>query len=262
MFHKTEDTMISSLQWRAAALLVFGVIASTTLPPASAQTYPTKPVQLVVAFPPGGVGDIVARAGSDKLARALGQAVNVETRPVPRGVTGPKSVMLAAQYGFALLADNTREIAVNRTLGPKLPAEPKRPLKPVALFQPSMGAFIGRFANRIAKGRFPLEGKEYQLALNNGPNSLHGGEKGSRFQVFGAKQLSDSSVEMTHIFEDGEENYPGTLPCASSIRSQTTTSLRSIMPRSPSTRPRSPTSRPTPSSTSAAAEIPRSAAMF
>jgi aldose 1-epimerase len=78
--------------------------------------------------------------------------------------------------------------------------------------QASMGAFIGRFANRIAKGRFTLEGTEYQLALNNGPNSLHGGEKGSRFQVFEAKQLSDSSVEMTHIFEDGEENYPGTLP--------------------------------------------------
>ena len=57
--------------------------------------------------------------------------------------------------------------------------------------QASMGAFIGRFANRIAKGRFTLEGKEYQLALNNGPNSLHGGEKGSRFQVFGAKQLSE-----------------------------------------------------------------------
>ena len=78
--------------------------------------------------------------------------------------------------------------------------------------QASMGAFIGRFANRIAKGRFTLEGKEYQLALNDGPNSLHGGEKGSRFQAFNAKQLSESSVEMTYIFEDGEENYPGTLP--------------------------------------------------
>src|SRR3954447_10734730 len=70
---QTEETMISSLQWRAAAFLVLGVIASTALPPALAQTYPTKPVQLVVAFPPGGVGDIVARAVSDKLARALGQ---------------------------------------------------------------------------------------------------------------------------------------------------------------------------------------------
>lgn len=78
--------------------------------------------------------------------------------------------------------------------------------------QGSMGAFIGRYANRIGKGKFTLEGKEYQLELNNGPNSLHGGKKGSRFVVFDAKQLSDSSVEMTYTFKDGEENYPGTVP--------------------------------------------------
>jgi len=78
--------------------------------------------------------------------------------------------------------------------------------------QASMGAFIGRFANRIAKGHFTLDGKEYQLALNSGPNTLHGGEKGSRFQVFEARQLSPTSVEMTHVFRDGEENFPGTLP--------------------------------------------------
>lgn len=76
----------------------------------------------------------------------------------------------------------------------------------------SMGAFIGRFANRIAGGRFTLDGQEHQLALNNGPNSLHGGKDGSRFQVFAARQLSPSSVEMTHVFRDGEESYPGTLP--------------------------------------------------
>ena len=78
--------------------------------------------------------------------------------------------------------------------------------------QASMGAFIGRFANRIAKGRFTLDGQEHQLTLNDGPNSLHGGEKGSRFRVFDAKQLSPSSVEMTYVFRDGEEGYPGTLP--------------------------------------------------
>src|SRR4051795_2965874 len=71
---KTEDIMMRSLRSCAAALFAFGVVASTIVPPASAQTYPTKPVQLVVAFPPGGVGDIVARAVSDKLAGALAAA--------------------------------------------------------------------------------------------------------------------------------------------------------------------------------------------
>lgn len=78
--------------------------------------------------------------------------------------------------------------------------------------QASMGAFIGRYANRIGASKFTLEGKEYQLAANNGPNSLHGGAKGSRFQVFNARQLSPSSVEFVYVFKDGEENYPGTLP--------------------------------------------------
>src|SRR3954465_8539905 len=114
---KTEETMISSLQWRAAALLVLGVIASTALPPALAQTYPTKPVQLVVAFPPGGVRDIVSRAVSDKLARALGQPVNVENRPGSAGLIGTQSVMRAAPDGYTLLSDQTTEIVVNRALG-------------------------------------------------------------------------------------------------------------------------------------------------
>lgn len=78
--------------------------------------------------------------------------------------------------------------------------------------QPSMGSFVGRYANRIGNAKFTLEGKEYQLAANNGINSLHGGAKGSRFVVFNARQLSPSAVELSYVFKDGEENYPGTLP--------------------------------------------------
>jgi aldose 1-epimerase len=78
--------------------------------------------------------------------------------------------------------------------------------------QPSMGAFIGRYANRIGNAKFTLDGVEYALANNNNGASLHGGAKGTRFQVFSARQLSDSAVEMMYVFKDGEENYPGTLP--------------------------------------------------
>ena len=86
--------------------------------------------------------------------------------------------------------------------------------------QGSMGAFIGRYANRIGKGQFSLDGKSYQLAINDlstppappRQNTLHGGKKGSRFVVFDARQLSPSSVEMDYVFKDGEENFPGTLP--------------------------------------------------
>jgi aldose 1-epimerase len=77
--------------------------------------------------------------------------------------------------------------------------------------QGSMGAFVGRYANRIGGAKFTLEGKEYQLAKNNGENSLHGGQKGSRFCVYDAHQINDASVEMFYTYKDGEENYPGTL---------------------------------------------------
>lgn len=78
--------------------------------------------------------------------------------------------------------------------------------------QGSMGAFIGRYAGRIARGRFVLEGEEHRLTLNDGPHSVHGGAKGSRFQVFAVRQLAGDSVEMRHTFADGEEGYPGALP--------------------------------------------------
>jgi len=72
----------------------------------------------------------------------------------------------------------------------------------------SFGAIIGRFANRIAKGHFTLDGREYQLPINNGPNHLHGG-RGTQFLVFDARQLDDRTLELTYTFKDGEEGYPG-----------------------------------------------------
>jgi aldose 1-epimerase len=76
---------------------------------------------------------------------------------------------------------------------------------------PSVGAFVGRYAGRIENARFNLGGKEHQLAANNGPHCLHGGLRGSRFQVFDAVQHDPSSVEMRYVFADGEEGFPGAL---------------------------------------------------
>lgn len=81
--------------------------------------------------------------------------------------------------------------------------------------QASMNAFIGRFANRLGGGVLKIDGKEYKLAINDGggrQNTLHGGTKGSRFLPFDAKQLSPDSVQMTLLFKDGEEGFPGDLP--------------------------------------------------
>ena len=79
---------------------------------------------------------------------------------------------------------------------------------------PYFGGTIGRYGNRIAKGKFALDGKEYQLFLNNGPNSLHGGQVGFNRRVWKAEELKDkdgAAVRFSYLSKDGEENYPGNL---------------------------------------------------
>lgn len=77
--------------------------------------------------------------------------------------------------------------------------------------EPYFGAVCGRVANRIAKGRFTLEGKEYWLAVNNGLNALHGGIKGFNAVVWDVKKVAENSIELFYLSPDGEEGYPGNL---------------------------------------------------
>ncbi len=74
------------------------------------------------------------------------------------------------------------------------------------------GAMIGRYGNRIAKGKFSLNGKEYQLAINNGPNALHGGPGGCDQVYWNVTPVKENnSLKMTYHSADGEEGYPGNL---------------------------------------------------
>nr|WP_199075257.1 aldose epimerase family protein [Pedobacter sp. ASV19] len=77
--------------------------------------------------------------------------------------------------------------------------------------EPYFGATIGRYGNRIAKGKFSLDGKAYQLSVNNGPNTLHGGKQGFQYRLFSAQQRGDSSLVLNYISKDGEEGFPGKL---------------------------------------------------
>ena len=73
------------------------------------------------------------------------------------------------------------------------------------------GGTIGRYGNRIAKGKFTLDGKEYHLALNNMPNTLHGGKKGFNEVVWDGKQVNGQTAEFTYLSKDMEEGFPGNL---------------------------------------------------
>ncbi len=71
------------------------------------------------------------------------------------------------------------------------------------------GSIVGRYGNRIAGGKFSLDGKVYQLNLNDGPNHLHGGPKGFFKVIWDIEQLDSQSVRLTYVSPDGEEGYPG-----------------------------------------------------
>jgi aldose 1-epimerase len=73
-----------------------------------------------------------------------------------------------------------------------------------------LGPIVGRYANRIANGTFTLDGKKYSLAVNNGPNALHGGPHGFHYVVWKG-QVIPEGVELTYLSKDGEEGYPGNL---------------------------------------------------
>ena len=75
--------------------------------------------------------------------------------------------------------------------------------------EPYLSTLIGRYGNRIAKGRFQLHGKEYRLAVNNGPNCLHGGKEGFNAKVWDANQISDQALVLKYVSPYGEEGFSG-----------------------------------------------------
>ena len=74
-----------------------------------------------------------------------------------------------------------------------------------------LGALVGRVANRIKAGQFRLNGQDYHLAVNNGPNHLHGGIKGFSYQVFDYTIEDEHTLKLHYLSKDGEEGYPGDL---------------------------------------------------
>lgn len=75
--------------------------------------------------------------------------------------------------------------------------------------EPYLSTLIGRYGNRIAKGKFQLNGKKYELFVNNGPNSLHGGQKGWNAKVWDAIQMNGHELSLTYVSPYGEEGYTG-----------------------------------------------------
>ena len=134
-----------------------------------------------------------------------GQSVDLYTCTNKNGL-----VLKMTNYGATVVSMETPDKAgkkVNITLGfPSLEGYLQR--------HPYFGSTVGRYGNRIAKGKFKLDGKEYTLATNNGPNHLHGGIKGFDAVVWKAEEVKTADavgVKFHYTSADGEEGYPGKL---------------------------------------------------
>jgi tripartite-type tricarboxylate transporter receptor subunit TctC len=115
----------------AAALVAAAFVAAVV--PAKAQTYPSRPVHVVVPYAPGGTGDIVGRLISDKLAQSLGQTFVIENRAGASGAIGTQLVANAMPDGHTLLVGQTGELAINQHWIKDLGYDPNRDLAPIAL---------------------------------------------------------------------------------------------------------------------------------
>lgn len=138
---------------------------------------------------------------------ARGQSVEMYTLRNSRGVTAKVITYGAIIYSLETPDRNGRFANVTANCASLSAYETK---------SPCFGAVIGRYANRIAGGKFNLDGKEIWVTRNAGPNHIHGGTRGFDKQVWKAQPVEGResvALKLTYASKDGEEGYPGTLSC-------------------------------------------------
>jgi len=129
-----------------------------------------------------------------------------------RTINGKKTGLFTIQQGELKVIFSNFGARIIALLFDEVNVTPAYPdLEPYmsATIAPYHGATIGRYANRIARGKFSLEGKEYSLPVNNPPNHLHGGPNGFHHQVWDVDNHTDDTISFHYFSKDGEEGYPG-----------------------------------------------------
>ena len=118
---------------RTVLAALAAVLAAAMSLPALAQAWPSKPVKMIVPFPPGGTTDIMARVLSERLQASLGQPFTVENRSGAGGVIGTEATAKAAPDGYTILLSSSAPLAVGLKLYPKVPYDVLRDLAPVSM---------------------------------------------------------------------------------------------------------------------------------
>lgn len=181
---------------RIAALAA--AVVSSLVAPAGAQGYPTKPVKMVVPFPPGGTSDFVGRVISEALAKNLGQPVIVENRAGAAGTIGTVGVSQAAADGYTLLLTSS-DITITPSVQASAPFDPVRDFAPVGL--------VLRYAHYlVANETLPVKTVGDLIALaKSKPGAINfasGGIGGSNHMA-AERFLSHAGIKMTHVPYNG-----------------------------------------------------------
>jgi tripartite-type tricarboxylate transporter receptor subunit TctC len=180
------------------ALSVLAIAACLTLPAttarAQASAWPTKPVSLIVTYPPGGGADAMARLIAPKMGEALGQNVVVENRPGAGGQIGAGAVARSNADGYTLLFDAS-SFAVNPSLYPKLPYDANKAFRPIGV--------IALFPNVVlVNAQFPAKNLAELLTIARSKKdavSFASSGNGSAQHLAGALFESAAKVEMVHV---------------------------------------------------------------
>jgi tripartite-type tricarboxylate transporter receptor subunit TctC len=192
---------MANMYKQLAAALVLGIMSMA----AGAQSYPSKPITLVIPFPPGGVTDVVGRAVAVKLSTELGQNVIVDNKAGASGILGTAMVAKAPADGYTLLLGNTSTLGTNAATFAKLPYDPVASFAPVSMLavQPLVVA---------VNPAVPAQnlGDLIKLAKAK-PGSLSFGTAGSSIQL--AVELFDSmsGIKMLHV------PYKGSAPAITDL---------------------------------------------
>src|SRR5271154_2883840 len=131
MKYAQEINTLRSIKYSAALLGLLLLAPICFAQVCFSQAYPTRPIHLIVPFPPGGVADIIARPIAERLSISLGEPVVVENRGGATGTLGASIVAHADPDGYTLLLGTTNEIAMSPTLYPSLPYDPTTAFSPI-----------------------------------------------------------------------------------------------------------------------------------
>src|SRR5256886_481065 len=180
---------------RSHLLHVAAAAVAILAAPASAQTYPTRPIQVIVPFAGGSASDVVMRILLDRMAKSIGQPFIVDNRPGAGGNIGPRGATKGATDGYTLVVGSTGPMAANRTLYRDLGYDPDKDLEPISLF-----AYFPILI--VVSSKLPVKSlNEFVTYAKARPKQLNYGSVGigSSQHLAGVYFEQVAGLELTHV---------------------------------------------------------------